>query len=277
MRADESDPRLWLQNAPVCPALAVHHIAHTGVMRAGPRFAVVRIWQSGTYFFHTRSGVGRVLIDGRWQLCPPGHCCLLPPHMLNAFESAEERWEFAWVRYKEPPHLQPILSASSPVLQKFNGEPFQHAVRGLLAEFEGADSPAHPPQWVELIHSAVLRFSDPWRGDERLRALWQKVEQELDSPWTVPMLARTACLSREHLRRLCQQELGRSPMQHVTWLRMRRATELLSRTNDTIAAIASEVGYDNPFAFSNTFTKWIGWRPSHHRNPGGAGAGSQPS
>jgi len=30
-------------------------------------------------------------------------------------------------------------------------------------------------------------------------------------------------------------------------------------------AIAHEVGYHNPFVFSNAFTKWIGWRPSEYR------------
>ena len=30
-------------------------------------------------------------------------------------------------------------------------------------------------------------------------------------------------------------------------------------------AIAQEVGYHNPFVFSNAFTKWIGWRPSEYR------------
>ena len=30
-------------------------------------------------------------------------------------------------------------------------------------------------------------------------------------------------------------------------------------------AIAHDVGYQNPFVFSNAFTKWIGWRPSLYR------------
>jgi AraC-like DNA-binding protein len=46
---------------------------------------------------------------------------------------------------------------------------------------------------------------------------------------------------------------------------MRRATELLASTELTIEAIAHEVGYHNPFVFSNAFTKWIGWRPSEYR------------
>jgi transcriptional regulator GlxA family with amidase domain len=47
---------------------------------------------------------------------------------------------------------------------------------------------------------------------------------------------------------------------------MRRATELLVSTDDKVETIAAAVGYQNPCAFSTTFKKWIGWRPSEHRS-----------
>jgi AraC-like DNA-binding protein len=70
------------------------------------------------------------------------------------------------------------------------------------------------------------------------------------------------------LRRLCRRELGRSPMHHVIFLRMRHAAKLLAATDDKIETIAGEVGYANPFVFSTTFKKWVGWRPSDYRARG---------
>ncbi|MCC6231431.1 MAG: helix-turn-helix transcriptional regulator, partial [Verrucomicrobiales bacterium] len=83
-------------------------------------------------------------------------------------------------------------------------------------------------------------------------------------PWTLDDVARLAHMSGEHLRRICQRELGRSPMQHITFLRMRRAAELLASTQLKVEVVATEVGYQNPFVFSNTFKKWTGWRPSEY-------------
>ena len=54
-------------------------------------------------------------------------------------------------------------------------------------------------------------------------------------------------------------------MQHVTYLRMQRASELLEETTHKIETIAAQVGYENPFVFSTTFKRWIGWRPSEYR------------
>jgi len=104
-----------------------------------------------------------------------------------------------------------------------------------------------------------------WKHDDRLRLLWERVTAQLAELWTLVRLAREAGYSKEHLRRLCQRQLGRSPIHQVTYLRMRRAAELLNTTERTIEAIAQEVGYQNPFVFSNAFTKWIGWRPSEYR------------
>src|SRR5436189_4126218 len=93
----------------------------------------------------------------------------------------------------------------------------------------------------------------------------ERVHYQLADEWSLARLAREAGNSNEHLRRLCRRQLGRSPMHQVTYLRMRRATELLASTELTIEAIAHDVGYHNPFVFSNAFTKWIGWRPSEYR------------
>jgi AraC-like DNA-binding protein len=266
VRANENDRRDWLRGAPISPALAQHQIAHAGVCRAAPPYRVVRTKQSGTYFLACFKGEGRILVDGRWQVCRAGTACLLPPHILNAFHAvAGKRWEFAWARYQQPPEQRPIVSSSSPVLARFDAEPLRAAVEGLHAESSGANAPAAAHHWVELIQLYIRRFAQPWQVDDRLARLWERVAADLGSPWTLDALAREAHLSSEHLRRLCRQHLGRSPMHQVTYLRMRRAADLLTETDDKIETIATAIGYQNPFVFSTTFKKWIGWRPSEHR------------
>ncbi|MBI5772575.1 MAG: AraC family transcriptional regulator [Verrucomicrobia bacterium] len=272
VRADEHDRREWLKDAPVCPALAQHQIAHAGVASTAAPYRVVRTKQGGAYLLACFGGEGRVLVDGRWQTCRAGMAWLLPPRILNAFQAAPgARWEFCWVRYEQPPEQRPVVSTSSPVLAKFDAEPLRAAILGLWHECRSGAAPAQIHHWVELIQNYVLRFAQPWRGDDRLWKLWEKVAADLTADWTLERLAAEAHLSREHLRRLCRRQLGRSPRHHLTYLRMRRAAELLIATDDKIETIAQNVGYVNPFVFSTTFKKWIGWRPSEHRQKPVAG------
>ncbi len=266
VRAHAKDRRDWLQGAPVCTALSTHQIAHAGVMVARAPYEMVRLRQSGVYFLACVEGEGRVLVDGRWQRCGAGTAVALPAFMANAFRAVKGKdWKCVWVRYEQHRDQAPLLSSSSPVMNAFNGLPLYHAVSGLLAELANEAQPAAAFHWAELIHSAVLRFVTPWRQEDRLWRLWEKVAADVHGEWSLERMAAIVHVSPEHLRRLCRVALGRSPMQHVIWLRMRRAAELLASTELKIDSVAKEVGYQNPFVFSNTFKKWIGWRPSEHR------------
>jgi AraC-like DNA-binding protein len=266
VRVDLADPRPWLDDFPSCGLLLRHQIAHAGVCRATAPYRIVRNRQSGSYFLACLAGQGRILIDGRWQQCRAGMGCLLPPRILNALHAVPgSPWEFCWVRYQQPPQQRPLASTAAPVLARFEGAPLRAAIEGLFHECRSGATPALLHHWVELIQSYVLRFAQPLQRDLRLWQLWERVGRQLERRWTLAGLAKECHLSGEHLRRLCRQQLGRSPMQQVTWLRMQRAGELLATSSQKIESIARAVGYENPFVFSNTFKKWIGWRPSEFR------------
>ncbi len=261
-----ADTREWKVTAQECPALALHHIAHVGVADAAEPYEMVRMDLSGTYLLSCFGGKGRILLDGRWRYCREGWACLAPPHALLAFRAERgARWEFTWVRYQQPADQKPLMSSSSPALARFDPLPLRSAVRGLFYEMQSQTAPMAVTHWVELINTYVLRFARPWQTDDRLGHLWEHVAARLGEPWSLDLLARRCHLSSEHLRRLCRRELGRSPMHHVIFLRMQQAAKLLATTDDKIETIANEVGYANPFVFSTTFKKWVGWRPSDYR------------
>ena len=273
VRASTKARRAWLRGFPVCAALGQHQIAHVGL--ADGIFRVVRQKQSSTYFLACYGGEGRVWVDGRWRRCRAGTACLLPPHIRNAFHTApRQTWQFCWVCYMQPPEQRTVLASSSPVMAKFDPLPLRHAIEGLRDECRGAAAPEMAHHWVELIQSYVLRFARPWQTHERLATLWDQVAANLAADWSLPKLARLAGCSPEHLRRLCHQQLGRSPKHHVIHLRMRRAAELLSTTREKVEHVAQLVGYGNPFVFSTTFKKWYGWSPSRYgqRRQGTTGA-----
>jgi len=267
VRATAADNRPWIRGAPVCGTLKTHRISHAGVMTAHAPYRIVRMHQGGLYFLACLSGEGRVLVDGRWQKCAAGMAVALPPFMVNAFEAVKGKpWRCCWVRYEQEPGQRPILSSSSPLMAAFHSQPLWNAIEGLIEESSRVAKPAVMFHWVELVQNYVERFAQPWQQDDRLWRLWEMVAADVGRDWTLDELAHQAHVSAEHLRRLCRRALGRTPMHHVTWLRMRKACELLSTTNLKIETVSNAVGYQNPFVFSNTFKKWIGWRPSEHRS-----------
>lgn len=269
VRADAADGRDWLKPGRVCPWLGQHQIEHVGIMEASEPFEVVRNDQSGAFMLACLEGEGAVMADGMWKRIRVGNACLLPAFVMNSLKCLPGKsWTFAWVRYRESRDRTPIVSAVSPVAGLFDGVALRTAIHGLHAEAGGANNAAALYHWAELIHHYVLQFARPHTPDARLWRLWQAVEAGIDQPWSLGRMAAIACVSEEHLRRLCRKELGRSPMQHLTHLRLHRAVHLLSTTEDKVEVIARNVGFESVFTFSNTFKKWIGWRPSDHRRCG---------
>lgn len=267
VRADVSDLRGWMQQGPVCPLLALHHISHCGIMKAAAPFEIVRTNQSGTFMLSCLDGEGVILADGEWKRIRTGQACLLPPFVMNSLKCIPGKsWHFAWVRYREAREVRPIVSSISPLTGSFDTAPLKAAIEGLHAESLSDQSASALHHWSELVHHYVLRFAQPHKSDDRLWRVWQRVETDLARPWSLDDLAAIACLSGEHLRRLCRKELGRSPMQQLTYLRLQRARHLLSITDDKVEVIARAVGFESAFTFSNTFQKWIGWRPSQFRH-----------
>lgn len=267
VRAEEGDDRGWLDNAPICELLQTHHIAHVGLMWAKPPFTVIRAEASGTFALVGLEGRGEILIDGHWREIKEGEICLQPAFAHTGIRAANRKvWNFAWVRYEEKRETYPILSSNSPVIHSGSVLGLNHAIAGLHAEVtRRRTEKAMVHHWVELIHGFVSQAARPYQEDERLWRLWEAVENDLKRNWRLSDLAEIACASPEHLRRLCQQQLGRSPIQQVTYLRMRRAVHYLTAANDKIETIAQDVGYENPFTFSNAFKRWTGRRPTDYR------------
>ncbi len=261
-----AEVRAWLRGMPVCALLSEYNIAHTGLMDAMAPYEIVRVDQSGTFMLACLEGEGVVMVDGAWKSIRKGQACLLPPFVMNSLKCvAGKRWRFAWVRYEESRSIKPIVSSISPVIGKFDGTGLEAAINGLRSEVNGESLPSTLHQWCALVNHYVNRFAEPAKLDERLWRLWSRVEAEPAHDWTLESLAEIACLSSEHLRRLCQQEIGRSPMRHLTFIRLQQALRMLSNSTDKIETIARAVGFSSLQSFSNAFKTRFGKSPSEFR------------
>lgn len=89
-------------------------------------------------------------------------------------------------------------------------------------------------------------------------------------PWTLEELAHAAGTSRSVLAERFQQLVGSSPIQYLTQWRMLLASNLLSRSNASLASIALEVGYQTDSAFSRAFRREFGAPPAAWRRTQGA-------
>ena len=256
----------WALECGECTELNAHRIARLGLEEAVAPYRRVRLAPVGSFFLATTGGEGRMLLDGKWQRVTAGTLFMAPPRVLNAFYAMPgKRWSFAWLRYTEPHFVRPLVGASSPVRAADGGKELSLTIAGLRAEWESVRSPHLLHHWTSIVHALAERAAQPVAADDRLAGLWATVESSLEQLWTLDRLAAHVHTSNEALRKRCVRELGRSPMQHVTYVRMQRARHLLETTQDKLDVIAQLLGFTDGMTFSRAFKRWIGLNPSEYR------------
>lgn len=92
------------------------------------------------------------------------------------------------------------------------------------------------------------------------------------APWTNDRLAVETGVSRATLARRFTALVGQPPMGYLTWWRLTRAAALLRETGESLAAIAEQVGYATPYAFSHAFKRQFGTTPGRYREKSSAPA-----
>ncbi|MEU6349040.1 helix-turn-helix domain-containing protein [Streptomyces sp. NPDC047072] len=105
----------------------------------------------------------------------------------------------------------------------------------------------------------------PERDDHPLAALLPWAVERLDRPLTVTDLARRAGMSPRHLTRHFRAATGTTPLQWLLTQRIRRAQELLERTDDGVDSIATATGMGTATTLRRHFHRTVGVPPDTYR------------
>lgn len=102
------------------------------------------------------------------------------------------------------------------------------------------------------------------------------VEAEYGKDLSLDDIARRVASSRRQLQR-AYAEIGNTTFrEHVTAVRMERASEMLRNRGLTVREIAHRVGYRQPAQFAKAFRRHHGQPPSGFRRSRSPGASHQP-
>lgn len=227
-----------------------------------------------------------------WHLQPGETLILLPNRYHYSVKPTEEYTEFYWIHFhttsewQESEHEFLQLSSEQPQ-HHFHLPPYtMHLPKSMLLPF-----PEQANQLLEKMNAA---------GREReSNAFWQRQQAFSELLWMldrrqhnhisepsvklaeqVEHYIRThyqSPISNEHLSYVfnyhynyitrCMKQIYKvTPNEYLTRVRLEQAKKMLLHTNQSIAAIALQVGFANIPYFSNCFTKFNGISPSAFRN-----------
>ena len=124
---------------------------------------------------------------------------------------------------------------------------------------------------IELLRTAMNRENQPnpaWtRGlaDPIVARTVANLFAEPGRRWNIEEMRRIAGLSRSAFEHRFHALVGESPKRYLVRLRMRRAIAALREGRESLAQIASHLGYDSEAAFHRAFKRATGWTPGEYR------------
>jgi two-component system response regulator YesN len=140
--------------------------------------------------------------------------------------------------------------------------------RASLEELTAAPTAAAVEEWVRAVLDECLKAVEASQAALRSEVIGQAkryINQHFREPVSLEDVAREVHLSPFYLSRLFKEKEGVNFVDYLTRLRLEEAKQLLAQTNDTVAAIAEQVGYAEANYFSRIFRRHFGMSPSEYR------------
>lgn len=275
IRASPAAARLLPPRAPV-DCLAAHGVLLAGISDLKRGYRVERDHPGFHLVLFALAGAARCRIGDAEMAFLPGDVLVAPAVGTYAYWPKGD-WLIQWFHLKPCERWDRLVGPQVVKHRALWAIPLRHAMEAYLDELGRLrpDSALVLQPCAEIamriLERELLAGEDPIDRALRLRmeTLWRAVRGDIAAKWDIEGLAAEARLSPPHLHRVCRRLYGRAPIQMVALFRMQRAAELLRHTDFTLAHIASEVGYDGPFAFSKAFKRIIGAAPAAIRRVGG--------
>lgn len=118
---------------------------------------------------------------------------------------------------------------------------------------------------LDLAAQAVRTVGTTRSAVERIAAVRDHLRESLAQPHRLETLASAAGVSVPHFCTLFRRLTGYAPIDFLIRQRVQAACKLLDTTSLSIAAIAANVGYEDPYYFTRCFRRIIGISPRAYR------------
>jgi transcriptional regulator GlxA family with amidase domain len=125
--------------------------------------------------------------------------------------------------------------------------------------------------WHDIGQQPFARLARSVQADDAVVAGCQSwIAEHYREPAPVSAMVRISGLPERSFKRRFEQATGMSPLEYVHTLRLEEAKQMLESGEQSIEAIANEVGYEDAGFFSRLFRRSVSLTPAQYRKRFGA-------
>ena len=192
-----------------------------------------------------------------------------PLEKVTYTADADEPWQYIWIGFTSKNHVPQILEKSDVIYTPYLKEQFNRAYNS--EHFENVDTYGAYEHYlcgiIWEIFGLLIQNSkkDTSAANNYIKPAMTIMElYYFDTKLTVTEIASRLRISQEHFSRIFKEETGSSPKKYLNGIRMQKAVEFLTQSDDTVTQIAKKVGFPDTFAFSRAFRNYYGCSPTEY-------------
>jgi AraC-like DNA-binding protein len=155
----------------------------------------------------------------------------------------------------------PVLVVSGRLLSQHDVRRLDHA--RVLYQPKGLLSPSEALEVLQATAAGYALLPQPTSAIVKQAMAY--LHQHYARPLARHHLAQAAGVSENYLSQIFHRELGLSPRNYLSRVRVHHAKDLLSNTDVSVTSIASRVGFEDPAYFSRVFHRLVGMSPQAYR------------
>ncbi len=257
------------------------YLFEVGRYKCVPKYSYGPIVRTRTIFHYVISGKGVLVLDDKKFQVSAGQGFLIPAKCKAYYEADEEDpWEYTWIHVDGPRTLE--LFANAGVTHEIpifypNGDSTK--LLDILNEiFEQSNRECYCYAKVYeffdflISHSKnrVLHDVDPRLA--YVKSAINYIRLKYSEPIGIVDIAGACGLNRSYLTRVFKHATGYTPQEYLSSYRMKKATELLLESTESVSSIAFLVGYSDAFTFSKAFKRAKDVSPTEYRKSHGVDA-----
>lgn len=156
-----------------------------------------------------------------------------------------------FIKAEENPMIVTMIRAIFEEMQQ-KGAHYRECVRGIayallfeIARFNGREA------WQTIGKGVSLQ----------LESAIEYVEKNYPNDFKIADLANECHMSETHFRRIFQEKMNMTPVEYVNFVRVRKACELIDKTDISMEEVAGKVGFITPSTFNRNFRRIVGTSP----------------
>lgn len=176
-------------------------------------------------------------------------CDKTPQEIRSILEVVNNRAFF--VHTQESPILVTLVNAIFDEM-RCKGDYHQECVRGIVYALV-----------FEIARFNVKSASHTLgrNGSLQLKKAIDYVERNYFNNFRISDLAEECHMSETHFRRVFQEKMNMTPIEYVNFVRIKKACELIDKTDISMEEVAQKVGFITPSTFNRNFRRIVGTSP----------------